>query len=65
MDNCLFCKIIAGEIPSSKVYEDECVYAFTYSRVGVFEIGNIRFDFFSGKSFNEIFEIVDFIEQFS
>ena len=28
MDNCLFCKIIAGEIPSSKVYEDECVYAF-------------------------------------
>lgn len=28
MDNCLFCKIIAGEIPSSKVYEDETVYAF-------------------------------------
>ena len=28
MDNCLFCKIIAGEIPSSKVYEDEYVYAF-------------------------------------
>lgn len=28
MDNCLFCKIIAGEIPSSKVYEDEHVYAF-------------------------------------
>lgn len=26
--NCLFCKIIAGEIPSSKVYEDELVYAF-------------------------------------
>ena len=26
--NCLFCKIIAGEIPSSKVYEDETVYAF-------------------------------------
>ena len=26
--NCLFCKIIAGEIPSSKVYEDEAVYAF-------------------------------------
>ena len=25
---CLFCKIIAGEIPSSKVYEDEKVYAF-------------------------------------
>ena len=26
--DCLFCKIIAGEIPSSKVYEDEAVYAF-------------------------------------
>jgi histidine triad (HIT) family protein len=26
--NCLFCKIIAGEIPSSKVYEDDYVYAF-------------------------------------
>ncbi|MBQ8397645.1 MAG: histidine triad nucleotide-binding protein [Clostridia bacterium] len=26
--DCLFCKIIAGEIPSSKVYEDERVYAF-------------------------------------
>ena len=28
MDNCLFCKIIAGEIPSTKVYEDEYVFAF-------------------------------------
>ena len=26
--SCLFCKIIAGEIPSAKVYEDEFVYAF-------------------------------------
>ena len=26
--DCLFCKIIAGEIPSTKVYEDESVYAF-------------------------------------
>lgn len=26
--DCLFCKIIAGEIPSKKVYEDEYVYAF-------------------------------------
>ena len=26
--DCLFCKIIAGEIPSSKVYEDDLVYAF-------------------------------------
>ena len=28
MENCLFCKIVAGEIPSKKVYEDENVYAF-------------------------------------
>lgn len=28
MADCLFCKIIAGEIPSSKVYEDEYCYAF-------------------------------------
>ena len=27
-DDCLFCKIIAGEIPSNKVYSDEDVYAF-------------------------------------
>ena len=26
--DCLFCKIINGEIPSDKVYEDEFVYAF-------------------------------------
>ncbi len=26
--DCLFCKIINGEIPSQKVYEDEFVYAF-------------------------------------
>ena len=26
--DCLFCKIIKGEIPSSKVYEDEVCYAF-------------------------------------
>ena len=28
MNDCLFCKIIKGEIPSTKVYEDEFVYAF-------------------------------------
>ena len=26
--DCLFCKIIAGDIPSTKVYEDELVFAF-------------------------------------
>ena len=28
MNDCLFCRIIAGEIPSTKVYEDETVFAF-------------------------------------
>ena len=28
MNDCLFCRIIAGEIPSTKVYEDEDVFAF-------------------------------------
>ena len=28
MDDCLFCKIIAGKIPSRKVYEDDKVYVF-------------------------------------
>ena len=28
MEDCLFCKIIKEEIPSSKVYEDEYVYGF-------------------------------------
>ncbi len=28
MNDCLFCKIIAGEIPSTKVYEDDEVLAF-------------------------------------
>lgn len=28
MDNCIFCKIVAGEAPCYKVYEDEDVLAF-------------------------------------
>lgn len=28
MEDCLFCKIIKGEIPSNKVYEDDKVYCF-------------------------------------
>ncbi len=28
MSDCLFCKIIRGDIPSTKVYEDDLVYAF-------------------------------------
>lgn len=28
MNDCLFCKIVKGEIPSKKIYEDELVYVF-------------------------------------
>lgn len=28
MEDCLFCKITAGEIPSKKIYEDDLVYVF-------------------------------------
>ena len=29
MNDCLFCKIINGDIPSDKIYEDDKVYAFS------------------------------------
>ena len=29
MDDCIFCKIACGQIPSKKVYEDEDVFAFS------------------------------------
>ncbi len=28
MSDCIFCKIIAGDIPSTKVYEDDKIFAF-------------------------------------
>lgn len=28
MSDCVFCKIVAGEIPATKVYDDEHTYAF-------------------------------------
>lgn len=28
MEDCIFCKIINGDIPSNKIYEDDKVYAF-------------------------------------
>ena len=28
MENCLFCRILKGDIPSSKVFENDYVYAF-------------------------------------
>lgn len=28
MSDCIFCRIVSGEIPSKKAYEDEWIYAF-------------------------------------
>ncbi len=28
MSDCIFCKIVAGELPSSKIYEDDLVFSF-------------------------------------
>ncbi len=28
MDSCIFCKIVNGEIPSKKIYENDYVYSF-------------------------------------
>ena len=28
MEECIFCKIVKGEVPSSKIYEDDLVIAF-------------------------------------
>lgn len=28
MDDCIFCRIIKGDIPSSRVYEDDSIFAF-------------------------------------
>lgn len=38
-DNCIFCKIIAGEIPCHKVYEDDRVLAFL--DVGPLSVGHV------------------------
>ena len=29
MDDCIFCKIISGEIPSDKIYEDDKIFVFS------------------------------------
>lgn len=49
MDNCIFCKIVKGEIPSFKVYEDENFLAildisqFTRGHTIVIPKGHFRF----------------------
>lgn len=48
MENCVFCKIVRGDIPSTKIYEDDNVLAFKdlhpVSPVHVLIIPKIHFD---------------------
>ncbi|MCY4474741.1 MAG: histidine triad nucleotide-binding protein [Chloroflexi bacterium] len=47
-DDCIFCKIIAGDIPCSRVYEDDHVLAFNdinpKARVHVLVVPKVHFD---------------------
>lgn len=55
MEDCLFCKIIAGEIPSNKIYEDDNVYAFE----DINPMAKIHWLFIHKKHTKNINEIVD------
>ncbi len=47
-DDCIFCKIIAGDIPCTKVYEDDHILAFDdinpKARVHVLVVPKVHFD---------------------
>lgn len=62
MSNCLFCKIIKGEIPSSKVYEDEHVLAFKdinpAAPVHVLVVPKLHIDSLEGLNEENIHQIV-------
>ena len=44
MEDCLFCKIIKGDIPSEKVYEDNEILAFRnqLEKSGIFELKDLK-----------------------
>ena len=57
MKNCIFCKIVGGEIPSVKIYEDELILAFldiapiNYGHILVIPKGAyVSFDDFAAKA---------------
>ncbi|MBO5328851.1 MAG: histidine triad nucleotide-binding protein [Clostridia bacterium] len=55
-DNCIFCKIIKGEIPSAKVYEDEKMFVFKdiepKAKVHLLAIAKDHFKLFSDMDDN-------------
>ncbi|MDD2627742.1 MAG: histidine triad nucleotide-binding protein [Clostridia bacterium] len=72
-NNCLFCKIIANEIPSKKVYEDENVYAFhdispvtpihiiVIPKVHIESVNFVNID--NSKYLSRIFEVIPVIAE--
>ena len=48
MSDCIFCKIVAGEIPSKKIYEDDKVLAFH----DISPEGHIHFHVLGGRNLN-------------
>jgi histidine triad (HIT) family protein len=60
MDNCIFCKIAAGEIPSFKVYEDEQYLAFLDNRPQ--SPGHVQV--IPKKHYRYVWEVEDFDDYF-
>ena len=56
MDDCIFCKIISGDVPCYKIYEDECVLAF----LDVNPVVNGHTLVIPKKHFVNIFDVDDF-----
>jgi len=53
MSNCLFCKIIAGEIPAKKLYEDDEILAF----LDINPMAPVHFLVISKKHINNLMEM--------
>ena len=49
MTDCIFCKIIAGEIPSAKVYEDELRTIINTGPGGGQEVDHLHIHLLGGK----------------
>jgi len=56
MDDCIFCKIISGEVPCYKIYEDEYVLAF----LDINPVVNGHTLVIPKKHFVNIFDVDDF-----
>ena len=53
MDDCIFCKIIKGELPSYKVYEDE----YTYALLDIFPVNEYHTLVIPKKHYVDMFDI--------